>query len=86
MSVWTEVTGTIKMNHDSHFSIKKACLELWDESFIHVEKVKDFQKINWRFSNDGEGATKIIQQLVQQIKEADKTARVDIEAKIRFLA
>ncbi len=86
MSVWTEVTGTIKMSRDSHFSIKKSCLEICDESFIKVEQVKEFQKIDWCFSDDGESAVRSIKKFVEHVKESDKNAYVDIEAKIRFLA
>lgn len=91
MSVWASVSGKIILNKHCHLSVAKLIDELFDERTINkISQVNRDQifstEVDFVFSADGLDAATQVNRFVLAIKAADKHARVDIDATVRFLA
>ena len=91
MSVWANISGNITVNKHCHLSIAKLVNEMFDE--IHINKLSQANRdqffstdIDFVFSLDGMDAAIQVNKFVAAIKDADKHARIDLDATIRFLA
>lgn len=90
MSVWTEVTGNIRMRNGTSFSLSKYITIEFDEVIIrYVNQSTKGESIwldvNFVFSDSNLTAANKIQNLVNRLRLVDKNAIVDLDAKIQFL-
>ena len=91
MSVWANVSGNITVSKHCHLSIAKLIKEMFDEHSINkINQVNRDQvfstDVDFVFSLDGMDAAIQVNEFVLAIKDADKHARVDLDATVRFLA
>lgn len=90
MSIWSGFSGTIYTRKDSHISIKEAFSKNIDELHIKVdtEDREDYwlHHVEATFCADGMEACKIVDDVVKYIKAQCKTAHVDLNVSIRWVA
>ena len=90
MSIWSGFSGTVYTRKDSHLSIKKAFQSNVDELSLKVdtEDRGDYwmHHVEATFCSDGMEACKIVDCVVQYIKAHCKTAHVDLNVSIRWVA
>lgn len=90
MSIWAGVSGTIYVRKDSHISIKEAFSKKIDELSIKTESEDrgDYwlHRVDATFCADGMEACKIVDDVVKYIKAQCKTAQVDLNVSIRWVA
>lgn len=89
MSVWCEVKGSVICRKDAHVSIKKLFIDACDECSVSVDtKVfgvdKYFHIVDYNFCAEGMEAAKVMEAVVEAIKNRDINARIDLESSIRW--
>lgn len=83
MSVWAEVSGSIRVPSDSHFSLKKSIQGRFEAAKPAVKQYhSDKIEVKFSFVEDGLCAAKQISDWVDSLPKGSK---VDLEASIRFL-
>ena len=89
MSIWCEVKGQIVCRKDAHISIKKVFIDACDEASVHVETKdctadKYLHIVDYNFCAEGMVAARVMESIVEVIKNRDLNARIDLESSIRW--
>lgn len=85
MSVWAEISGTICIPRDQHFSIRTLAEEIFDEfTFSSVPTGTSWQNIVISFSDDDTYARILAEQFIAALKGI-KGSHLDLTVSVRYL-
>ena len=90
MSIWSTINGTVSVHKSSHISLKYIVNQYFDE--VSLSESKEDRGDRWyyqvivHFCADSADASSRVEKFIKHIKNLDKTAVVDVNANIRWLA
>ncbi len=84
MSIWSECEGVLRVPIESHFSVRKALENLYDEGRITTSQRQNTVFFNYTFSLEGKAAANLIQQLIDHIKTYKNVEIVQLTSMIRW--